>query len=140
MFDITQVRSGLNNRDLNEDITYIDDLLSEVVYTEEIIDEHVVDIPSYLDEIDRLKGISHEHVSLAILNKITNEMVDSWEATANAPTKISQLENDSDFVTKEYIDEEIAKKAIDIILVSPNGAKFLLNIEENGALNTTKIL
>lgn len=140
LFDITQVRSGLNNKDLKEDIVYIDELLDEAIYMEDVEGEHIEEIPDYLDEIDRLEGISHKHENMAVLNKVTNEMVDSWEATANAPTKISELENDSDFVTKQYIDEELTKKPTEIILVSPNGTKFSLNIDEYGALNTTEVI
>lgn len=141
MFDITQVKSGLNNKDLKEDITYVDELLSEVIYIEEINEEVLEEIPSYLDEIDRLKSISHEHENMAILNKITNEMVDSWDAKSMQITKVSQLQNDSDFISKKYIDDEIKKHTTaDVILVSPNGTKFSLTVEEDGALNATRLI
>lgn len=141
LFDVTQIKSCLNNRNLKEDVEQADELLNEAIYVSEVADEEgVEEVPNYLDEIERLKNIGHEHKNMAILNKITNEMVDSWNAKSIQITNVSQLENDSNYVSKEYLDEKIGKHAArNIILVSPNGSNFLLSVNKDGVLSTVKL-
>lgn len=139
MFDITQVRSALKKKSLKEDIEYIDNTLNEVIYTEDFNDNNIdINIPSYKEEIDSLKKISHTHENMPVLKRITNSMIDSWNSIS--PTKLSQLINDSDFVNKEYVENRISEltgnSLKDIVLTSDNGNQFILTTDSDGKLIT----
>ena len=142
MFDITQVRSGLSNKNLKEDVQYIDNVLSDVIFAEEFNGDSIsIDIPSYKEEIDILKQTSHVHENSAVLKKITNSMVDSWNAIS--PTKLSQLVNDKNFITEEYVNDKISYitgcYSNGIVLTSPNGSNFTLNCTRDGEIVINKI-
>ena len=134
MFDITQIKSALKNKSLDDDMKYINEVLSDVIYAEEFNDDIVdIDIPNYRDEIDSLKKDYHVHKNMSVLNKITNEMVDSWNSAS--PSKLSQLINDSGFVTKENVEDIINELTGDIlnrvILTSESGKSFILTTDSN---------
>ena len=142
MFDITQVRSGLSNKNLKEDVQYIDNVLTDVIFAEEFNGDSIsIDVPSYKEEIDILKQTSHVHENSAVLKKITNSMIDLWNSIS--PTKLSQLNNDKNFITEEYVDDKISyiigHYSNGVILTSPNGSNFILNLTKDGEIVINKI-
>lgn len=142
MFDITQIRSALNNKNLKEDVEYIDNLLEDAIYAEEF-NENVIDIniPNYKEEIELLKKSSHTHENLSILKRITNSMINNWNS--KSPTKMSHLINDMNLVDEEYINNRIAEITghdyEEIILTSNDGSNFILSCDREGNLITTGV-
>lgn len=139
MFDITQIRSGLNKKNLKEDIQYIDEVLNDVVYIDSSDNTNIdVEVLDYMKIVELLKKNSHLHKNFTVLQKITNTMVDSWNSTS--PTKLSQLINDSNFVTEGYVNSKISEiigeYKNDIYLTSNSGSNFILNCDSEGVLVT----
>lgn len=132
MFDITQVKSGLEKKNLKEDVQYIGDLLQKTIYIDKTDNETTnIEVPDYAKQINNLLELTHVHSNASVLDRITADMINSLDKA----TSTFELENYEDFATKEYVNNEISKViSTDIILTSPDGTEFLLTINKDGTL------
>ena len=53
-----------------------------------------------------IEATKHTHTNKTILDSITQENIYNWN-NPDIPTKVSELENDSNFATESYVDEKV---------------------------------
>ena len=147
MFDLIQIKGLLKNKNLKEDIKYIDGLTQLRVYEDNRNREYDLD-----EELNILKLLDHSHDDIELLSSITDSDIEKWNSKcAKSKINTSDYTNDVPYADIGYLNsilessiseidnlQSIYYEYEELIIDSLSGDKIVITVDDDGVINTEK--